>query len=79
MSYKLMKHFSSLCVLRNPCYSRWCYDKILAIAPCADSQCMGENRRKTPSTILYTARWRGGMLSSYLQLIYSWGCEVIKL
>ena len=25
--------FLSLCVLCNPCYSRWCYGQILAIAP----------------------------------------------
>ena len=25
-----MEHVSSLCVLCNPCYSRWCYGQILA-------------------------------------------------
>ena len=33
----VMKHFPSLCVLCNPCYSKWCYGQILAIAP---HQCM---------------------------------------
>ena len=28
-----MGHVPSLCVLCNPCYSRWCYGQILAIAP----------------------------------------------
>ena len=28
-----MGHVPSLCVLLNPCYSRWCYGQILAIAP----------------------------------------------
>ena len=29
-----MGHVPSLCVLCNPCYSRWYYGQILAIAPC---------------------------------------------
>ena len=29
----VMGHVPSLCVLCNPCYSRWCYGQILAIAP----------------------------------------------
>ena len=28
-----MGHVPSLCVLCSPCYSRWCYGQILAIAP----------------------------------------------
>ena len=28
-----MGHVPSLCVLYSPCYSRWCYGQILAIAP----------------------------------------------
>ena len=28
-----MGHDLSLCVLCDPCYSRWCYGHILAIAP----------------------------------------------
>ena len=28
-----MGHVPSLCVLCNPCYSRWCYGQILAIVP----------------------------------------------
>ena len=28
-----MKHVSSLCVVCNLCYSKWCYGQILAIAP----------------------------------------------
>ena len=29
----VMGHVPSLCVLCSPCYSRWCYGQILAIAP----------------------------------------------
>ena len=29
----VMGHVPSLCVLCNPCYSKWCYGQILAIAP----------------------------------------------
>ena len=32
-AYKEMGHVPSLCVLCNPCYLRWCYGQILAIAP----------------------------------------------
>ena len=28
-----MGHVPSLCVLCSPCYSKWCYGQILAIAP----------------------------------------------
>ena len=30
---EVMKHVSSPCVVCNPCYSKWCYGQILAIAP----------------------------------------------
>ena len=33
LSYIIMGHVPSLCVLCSPCYSRWCYGQILAIAP----------------------------------------------
>ena len=56
MSY-VMKHFPSLCVLCNPCYSKWCYGQISAIAPLG--QCMGENRKKALSTISRTSWERG--------------------
>ena len=39
-----MGHVPSLCVLCSPCYSRWCYGQILAIAPLQSMY--GENRRK---------------------------------
>ena len=54
-----MRHVPSLCVLCSPCYSKWCYGQILAIAPL--QKCMGENSRKT----LSTARGRGGVSTWY--------------
>ena len=62
-----MEHVPSLCVLCNPCYTRWCYNQILAIAP----QCMGENRRK------YLAQLVGeGACQPDIFTKYRLGCEL---
>ena len=55
-----MKHFPSLCVPCNPCYSRWCYGQILAIAPLTVNvwERIGGKKHLVPSCI---ARGRGGV------------------
>ena len=58
-----MGHVSSLCVLCSPCYSRWCYGQILAIAPL--QKMYGREWEKT----LSTARGRGGVSTWYFHQI----------
>ena len=58
-----MKHAPSLCVVCNPCYSKWCYGQILALAPLR--QCMGKNRRETLSSTLHTS-WERGRVNPIL-------------
>ena len=71
-----MKHVSSLCVVCNPCYSKWCYGQNLAIAPLR--QCMGENRRKSLSTTLHISWERGRVNPILSNIIVKNANEVMK-
>ena len=54
-----MKYVSSLCVVCNPCYSKWCYGQNLAIIPQTTVNVWERIGEYILSTTLHISRERG--------------------